>query len=351
MPSDRKPTAGSAPERALPTYRVTAPEQIAAARTVGILPQPFSVHDVAAKLGLPAGRVGLTMAFFEYCTLINPAPGRGMYQATGAAIRVAEAWAKDAEAGKAALRKAWNQTWFTKCARNRLAPGPAPRASIHARFMSLAGGGDTYRRSVDKLVELMVLSGLLIEEPGGAVRWHEQPSRSTAEETHDPGPKAEEEEQGHQGSSWSDASRSRSEAQDEEGEDPLEEERDDLREESSASAEPPPGAGADGSGPAYEHDPAALLTAPLLFRHVRSLGPEEAVELYRHLHGVLGILDRAHARARVDDGAPGHELGQPMDLSSIGRVTLEGWLNVRAFSQHIPALIPDMRSRSSAPSS
>lgn len=172
VPGQRS-TEKSAPSRELPTNRVVAQEQLSIACTIGILPQPFSVHAVKAKLDLNAGRVGLTMAFFEYSGLVTKAPGRGMYLATPMATQLAEAWAKDAELGKAVLRKAWNQTWFTKSARNRLAQGPGLRDGLHARFMMLAGGGATHRRSVDKLMELMILSGLLIQEPDGFVRWFE----------------------------------------------------------------------------------------------------------------------------------------------------------------------------------
>jgi hypothetical protein len=70
---------------------MVAAEQISVACTIGILPQPFSVHDVKAKLGLAPGRVGLTMAFFEYCGLVTNAPGRGMYRATPTAAQVSEA--------------------------------------------------------------------------------------------------------------------------------------------------------------------------------------------------------------------------------------------------------------------
>jgi len=312
---------------------MVAPEQLSVACTIGILPQPFSVHDVKAKLGLDPGRVGLTMAFFEYCGLVTRAPGRGMYSATRTATQVAESWAKDAELGKAALRKAWNQTWFTKSARNRLAQGPGLRDGLHARFMMLVGGGATHRRSVDKLMELMILSGLLIEEPDGFVRWHEDAAPRPPEESSSSRPEDEEANQ----KDRSDTSHSNSSSHPGGGD--------------NSQAEEPPRDTGDEEGehkvPVYDDDPTELLADPLWLRYVRHMTPDEATRLHQQLHGVLSIL--AETRARADTGAPSVELDQPYHLADLGRVSLTTWLNVYASSREMSAFIPSMRSRPSTP--
>ncbi|MER5531190.1 hypothetical protein ABT075_42540 [Streptomyces sp. NPDC002677] len=349
MPSQRS-TATTAPLRELPTYRVVASEQIAIACTIGILPQPFSVHDVKAKLGLNAGRIGLTMTFFKYCGLVTNAPGRGMYLATLAATRVAEAWAKDAELGKAALRKAWNQTWFTKSARNRLAQGPGLRDGVHARFMSLAGGSATHRQSVDKLMELMILSGLLIEEPDGFVRWYEDaaprsPGRSSDRRPGDEEPGRE----GRAGTSRSDSSsHAHREKHAQAEERPGEQDDDAEQAQTSPSTRE---ADDDAAVPVYDDDPAQLLADPLWLKYVRYMTPDEAAKLHEQLHGVLRILADARACARADTGAPTVELDQPLHLSDLGRVSLKTWLAVYASSREMSAFIPSMRSRQPSPQS
>lgn len=349
-------TGKTAPSRELPTYRLGATDQIAIACTIGLLPQPFSVHDVHAKLGVNAGRVGLTMAFFEYCGLVTDAPGKGMYAATRAATQVAEAWAKDADAGKAALRKAWNQTWFTKSARNRLAPGAGLRDGLHARFMMLAGGGDAHRRSVDKLIEMMVLSGLLIEEPDGFVRWHEESAPRPHKESEGSSSPRPESEQAGQGASTGFSRNSRSPHPDDE--DGLQTEE--RRGEQSLDAEEtvqepsfqqhPAGTGAAGNEhavPVYEDDPAELLADPLWFKYVRYMSQDDATKLHQQLHGVLSILAKTRDSARADTGVPAVELDQPLHLSDLGRVSLQTWLAVYASSREISTFIPTMRSRQS----
>ncbi|MDI5971409.1 hypothetical protein POF50_019055 [Streptomyces sp. SL13] len=288
---------------------------MAVAYTIGNLPQPFSVHDVEAKLGVAALRIGLTMNFFEYCGLVTDAPGRGTYLATPAATQVAEAWAKDVELGKAALRRAWNQTWFTKSARNRLAQGPGLREGLHARFTMLAGGA-VHRRSIDKLLDLMVLAGLLIEEPDGFVRWYASANDAAEDrrspDAEDTAPDREDGTTASPGGSWGPHDR---------------------------------------AVPTYEDDPAELLADPLWFKYVRYLTAQEATDLHRQLHGVLGILSQARAHAHADNSAPAVELAQPLHLWDLGRVSLETWLDVYASSRKMSTFIPSMRSRQSTPMS
>ncbi|MEU2288044.1 hypothetical protein ABZ614_40085 [Streptomyces sp. NPDC013178] len=344
-------TLKTASSRELPTYRMVATDQIAIAYTIGLLPQPFSVHDVGAKLGVNAGRVGLTMAFFEYCGLVRDAPGKGMYLATRSATEVAEAWAKDAQAGKAALRKAWNQTWFTKSARNRLAQGAGLRDGLHARFMVLAGG-EPHRRSVDKLIEMMLLSGLLIEEPDGFVRWHEE---SAPRPPREPSSRRRGADQpGQDAPTGTPRNGSTSHLVDEgdvREEDHAAEQSLDAEEavQTPPSEEFPARAGAADAhtAPSYEDDPAELLTDPLWFKYVRHMSPDDAAKLHEQLHGVLSILARTRASARADTDAPAVELDQPLHLSDLGRVSLKTWLTVYASSREMSTFIPSMRSRQS----
>lgn len=354
MPGQRS-NEKAAPSRELPTNRVVAPEQLSIACTIGILPQPFSVHDVNAKLGLNAGRVGLTMAFFEYCGLVTKAPGRGMYLATPMATRVAEAWVKDAELGKAVLRKAWNQTWFTKSARNRLAPGPGLRDGLHARFMMLVGGGTTHRRSVDKLMELMILSGLLIEEPDGFVRWFEDATPRPPEDSPSSRPGDEEAQaKDRAGTSRNSGSSHPGGEEHVQAEEPPGDRDPDAEDVDPSTEAPPRGtreAEDDHTVPFYEDDPAELLSDPLWLRYVRYMTRDEAAKLHQQLHGVLSILAEARACARADTGAPTVELDQPLHLSDLGRVSLKTWLTVYASSREMSVVVPAMRSRQSTPKS
>jgi hypothetical protein len=222
--------------------------------------------------------------------------------------------------------------------------------------MTLAGGGDAHRRSVDKLMELMILSGLLIEEPDGFVRWHEQAAHRPPKESASPGPDGEQTPQkSRTGTSRSSSSSHPDDKNHFRAQEPPVEERLDAEDvQTPSSEEPPPGTMDAGDGhttPAYEDDPAELIAAPLWFRFVQHMTPDEAAQLHQHLHGVLSIVAQAHARARADTGTSTAELDQPLHLSDLGRVSLKAWLTVYASSREMSAVIPSMRSRQSTPQS
>jgi hypothetical protein len=199
-------------------------------------------------------------------------------------------------------------------------------------------------------MELMILSGLLIEEPDGFVRWYEDaaprsPGESSGRRPGDEGPGGEGRAGTSRSASSSHAHREKhAQAKGRPGE------QDDDAEQAQTSPSTRD-ADDDAAVPVYDDDPAQLLNDPLWFKYVRYMTPDEAAKLHEQLHGVLRILADARACARADTDAPTVELDQPLHLSDLGRVSLKTWLAVYASSREMSAFIPSMRSRQSTPQS
>lgn len=164
------------PVKPLPTKRVLAHLQIAVLRSVCLMTGPFTARDLEAATGIPAARAVLVMAFLRACGFAERAPGRGAYRPTKAATAMSRAWAQGEEAGLQAVRKAWKSSWFTLCAHSRLARGPALRAGLVAKLMTLSQVDASRRLEVEVLIDLMVAVGLLVPEDGGFLRWHTHPA-------------------------------------------------------------------------------------------------------------------------------------------------------------------------------
>ncbi|NED11808.1 hypothetical protein [Streptomyces sp. SID9124] len=160
--------------RPLPTSRARAEEQFTLVRAICTRTSPFTAKDLESITGVSASRGSLVMAFWCSCGLAERAPGRGAYKATALATAMAQAWEKGEEHGHAAVRQLWRSQWFYRSARARLSPGPVLREGLVTTLMRLASVGSEYRREVDVLVDLMITAGLLVPQPEGTLRWHEQ---------------------------------------------------------------------------------------------------------------------------------------------------------------------------------
>ena len=166
----------SAPRtKPVPTDRVLAGEHLTITRTSCSATGPFTTRDLESLTGVSAQRCGLVMSFLKAYGLVEPAPGRA-YRPTKAAGTVAAAWEESEKKGRQALREAWKKSWFARCARARLAQGPALRVGLVSKLMMLSEVGETRSRHVEVLVDLMVAVGMLVPEDGGYLRWHEDPA-------------------------------------------------------------------------------------------------------------------------------------------------------------------------------
>lgn len=334
--------------RPLPTVRVTVSDQMTLAHTVGLMCEPFSTHDIAARTGIPAVRVGLAMNFFVECVLVTKALGRGMYCATPAARRVAVAWAQDPELGKAELRKTMSPTWFVKCARAKLAAGPGSREGLRARFIVLAGGGATEHRSVDKLIELMSSLGLLVEEPDGLLRWFENAPSQVPEEptdSHEDAEEAEDEPREHPNTSQSPPPRTEDDS-DAPTDEPSAEEHEQTTGSRSAaddSTGPGPREARDGDRVTSVEEVAQLLSNPIPLGYLRHMTLSDAQELRRSLRTFVSILTAARDHAEADDepAQPGYHLHLP----ELERSDEKTWLALYASARETTDLISALRSR------
>lgn len=256
-------SSSSPPSKPVPTDRVLADEQLTLTRASCATRNPFTARDLETLTGIPAHRCGLAMGFLREHGLIERAPGRGVYQSTKAAEVVAQAWDKSEERGHRALREVWKKSWFANCARSRLAQGAALRVGLVSKMMTLAHVGETRRRHVEVLVDLMVAVGMLLPEDGGYLRWHENPAV----------PKPRARPRASEGAPEADADTADSRATD-----------------ASEDLISVPRPGVDAPAAAMGEDLVALLSPPVLLADLARLSYEDWVALHGHIRGLAAII-------------------------------------------------------------
>lgn len=255
--------ASAPPSKPVPTDRVLAGEHLTITRASCSAKAPFTARDLEVLTGVSAHRCGLVMSFLRACGLVDQAPGRGAYQPTKAAGAVAAAWEESDEKGRQALREAWRKAWFARCARARLAQGPALRIGLVSKLMTLAQVSETRLRHVEVLVDLMVAVGMLVPEDGGYLRWHESPAV--------PRPRAQ-------------------------ARTPEEDQAAGTDSEGILAPIPPEGVipaprpHADNAAPPTGEDLMTLLSPPVLLADLARLSPEEMAALHGHIRGLALIL-------------------------------------------------------------
>ncbi|MFL1901154.1 hypothetical protein ACJWDR_18870 [Streptomyces tauricus] len=247
------------PAKPVPTDRVLAGEHLTITRTACSARGPFTARDLEALTSVSAHRCGLVMSFLGAYGLVEQAPGRGAYQPTKAAGTLAAAWKKSEEKGRQALRAAWAKSWFARCARARLAQGPALRVGLVSKLMMLAHLDETRRRHVEVLVDLMVAVGMLVPEDGGYLRWHENLAL--------PAPRTPAEDQ-------------TADADADEGPAPT----------ASKSALPAPRPESDDLSAPTAEDLMALLSPPVLLADLGRLSREDVIALHAHIRGLAAVL-------------------------------------------------------------
>lgn len=251
--------ASTPPAKPVPTDRVLAGEHLTITRTACSAEGPFTARDLETLTGVPAQRCGLVMSFLSAYGLVERAPGRGAYQPTKAAESVARAWKTNDAKGREALRAAWATSWFARCARARLAQGPALRIGLVSKLMTLAHLDEKRSRHIEVLVDLMVAVGMLVPEDGGYLRWHESPAV--------PAPRTPAEDQ-------------LPDADAEEVRAPT----------VSESAVPAPRPESDALAASTGEDLMALLSPPVLLADLGRLSREDLLALHAHIRGLAAVL-------------------------------------------------------------
>lgn len=262
MVSTRK-GASASPAKPVPTDRVLAGEHLAITRASCSAESPFTARDLEALTGISAQRCGLVMSFLSACGLVERAPGRGAYRATKAAAAVAKAWGQSEDNGRRALREVWKKAWFARCARSRLAQGPALRIGLVSKLMTLSQVGESRRRHVEVLVDLLVAVGMLLPEDGGYLRWHENPTV--------PGPRTQVPAPDDDRVAGTDTEGAHA---------PV----------APSGGIPAPRPYADNSAPPTGEDLMSLLSPPVLLADLARLSSEEVTALHGHIRGLAVIL-------------------------------------------------------------
>ncbi|MCF3105144.1 hypothetical protein IPZ58_26650 [Streptomyces roseoverticillatus] len=171
MARTRRP-APAEPARPLPHPRVPATKYIQLILTLGRFGEPCHVRELDAVTDIGLWRIGISMKFLVQCGLAEKVSGRGIYQPAPASQGIARACAKGQAEGLSALRTVWQDQWFARSARDRLADGSAPRAALGMKFIRQVQTPG-YEKGVDRLIDLMVETGFLVAEPDDFVTWHE----------------------------------------------------------------------------------------------------------------------------------------------------------------------------------
>ncbi|MDH6629047.1 hypothetical protein M2271_006882 [Streptomyces sp. LBL] len=350
--SRSRPASGTAARPPLPHPRIPAGTHLKLLPAIGALPQPCHVRDIAAAAGTGVWGTGIAMKFLVDCGLVEPVPGaRGTYRATAQALSVAQAWSVSEQEGLDALRRAWGELWFVRSAQARLQDGPGVRTGLQlALLRRLPGPG--HESAVNRLLDLMVATGFLVEEPDGFIRWHGHPQAPAAEVT------ATEE------SSTASPYPARAKDGSKDLARPVPPQATEPTEAlpnrvhgtavgatAGARIPLPSARHADAPAPApapatsAQHHPSTegLLTTAFGLHDVLHLTSEEAGTLHDHLTGLLGILSAMHERSERHSDPLNATLLTPWTPLAIAACSRQDWLNTHDLVRQLAATAPFRR--------
>ncbi|WP_369032357.1 hypothetical protein [Streptomyces adonidis] len=360
---------GLEPAKPLPHPRVPTRRHTTLIHTLGGLPQPFHVRDIAAAVGTGAWSIGIAMNFLVQCGLAHRVAGaRGTYRSSLEGQSVARAWSVSEEEGQRALHQVWAETWFAHSARDRLRDGAGLRMGLRLTLLRQVRTPG-HEAGVDRLLDLMVATGFLVEEPDDYVRWHEdtpaaRPATEADDEPHALSPPPEAGVANPKGTTRQ-APRSATHADTGPGR-------------TSTPPGGPPAPAADAATPALDRPAAAdvlhgvaaapaaipaarppgdsatgppphpakaavLLTEEFGMSDVLHLTHEEAAALHDHLTGLLGILSTMHERAYGHADPLNATLLTPWTPAAIAASSREDWLNSHYLVRQLATAAPFRR--------
>jgi len=148
------------PGLTLPSGLVRAALQVEVLRSACAQLGPFSAGDLSGPVGITATRVSHALRLPRGTGLIEAAPGR-LHRATATGRQVAQRWSQGSDEGHAALRDAWETTWFVQTARSRAQAGPVTAQAMAEHLFAEAHAGAHGRLEVEVLIDILAHIGLL----------------------------------------------------------------------------------------------------------------------------------------------------------------------------------------------
>ncbi|MES9556464.1 MULTISPECIES: hypothetical protein [unclassified Streptomyces] len=171
MSQPRKKRDQSALRYQLPTVRTLLKDQLKVALAVGQHTGVFTSRQLEVP-GVSDHRKGLVISFLHSCGLLVRGGGRGIYRATPAARRVAEAWEISETLGRRELATVLGGTWFAGIARAELGEHDGERIVLANRLLAAARAPEARRGEVEILIMWLLEARLLLPTREGHVRWN-----------------------------------------------------------------------------------------------------------------------------------------------------------------------------------
>ncbi|MEW1697816.1 hypothetical protein [Streptomyces sp. NPDC091278] len=333
-------SASAEPAKPLPHPRVPASTYCDLIPAAGRFTEQFHVSALDEATGIGPWRIGISMKFLVDCGLAEKISARGIYQSSLSAQEIAHAWAIGRAEGLRALRSDWQKLWFVRSARERLEQGAAPRIALRLKFLRQVRTRG-HEKAVDRLLDLMIATGFLIEEPDGLVRWYEQ-AAPTSGDTAAPG-----EELTAQAGLGQHATGGKPQMGKPVGDagssGPLSPNADTPS--GSDQDEPtvpgPRRGGESGSHPGSDVDAEKLLSAHLGMGEVWHMKHDEAAALHDHVTGLVAVLSAMSARAQTNEAPLKAELLVPLwPLAAIATMDRGEWLDTHRLIQQLGSAAP-----------
>ncbi|MFC9258649.1 hypothetical protein ACFT25_02270 [Streptomyces hydrogenans] len=333
-------SAQAEPAKPLPHPRVSASTYCVLIPTAGRFTEQFHVSALDEATGIGPWGIGISMKFLADCGLVEKISARGIYQPSLSAQEIARAWSIGRAEGLSVLRLAWQSMWFVRSARERLEQGSAPRVALRLKFLRQVRTRG-HEKAVDRLLDLMIATGFLIEEPDGLVRWYEQAAPASG------GTAAPDEEPTAQAGPGQHATAEEPQPDEHVGD---------------AGSSCPPGPDTDtpngpdqeeptvpgprregesGSRPGSDADAEKLLSAHLGMGEVWHMKPDEAAALHDHVTGLVTVLSAMSARAQTSEAPLKAELLVPLwPLAAIAAMDRGEWLDTHRLIQQLGSAAP-----------
>ncbi|MEV7181488.1 hypothetical protein [Kitasatospora sp. NPDC093679] len=339
MASNGHRSVHAEPAKPLPHPRVPASTYCDLISTAGRFTEQFHVSALDEATDLGPWRIGISMKFLADCGLVSKISARGIYQPSRSAQEITRAWAIGRTEGLSALRADWQNLWFVRSARERLEQGSAPRVALRLKFLRQVRTRG-HEKAVDRLLDLMVATGFLIEEPDGLVRWYEQDSTDSGSTTAHKGPTAEAGLGQHATAEQSQTGKPTSAA----GSSCLPGPEADTPGGSDQNESTIPGPrreGESGPRPGSDVDVEKLLSAHLGMGEAWHMNPDEASAVHDHVTGLVAVLSAVSARAKRSEAPLKAELLVPLwSLATIAAMDRGAWLDTHRLIQQLGASAP-----------
>ncbi|MGW5103505.1 hypothetical protein [Streptomyces sp. NPDC004100] len=169
----------------LPTVRTRLPDQLDVALAVGRHTGVFTSRQLEVP-GVSDHRKGLVIGFLHSCGMLMRGGGRGVYRATPAARRMAEAWGRSETFGRRELAIVLDSTWFAGIAREELGEHGGQRVALANRLLAAARAPETRRGEVEILIMWLLEARLILPVHEGYVRWNADASVAVSTEESEP---------------------------------------------------------------------------------------------------------------------------------------------------------------------